>query len=523
MRRHPRKWWKSHTRPIVHPEQYPNQTQTPLQPRLDENEKMLRQICSNCEDVVFRPFFIGGSAKALLVYTEGLADLNEMDANVLAPLMKKSTTRIKGIQSLVDERISIAKREVLYSMEDCVNSLLNGNPVLFLDHDAAAVSLGIAKWEKRQIEEPVAEGTVRGPREGFTESLTVNTSLIRRIIKTPKLKMESFLLGGYTKTAVMVIYVEGLADPTLIDEAKARLSRIEIDGVLESAYLEEFMEDNPASPFPQILSTERPDVVCSSLLEGRVGILTDGTPFALVAPTTLLSLLQSSEDYYQRSMASTAIRWLRYLFVFFSFMLPSLYIALLTFHQEMVPTSLLISMATSREAVPFPAMVEALLMEVTFEALREAGVRLPKQVGAAVSIVGALVIGQAAVQAGIVSAPMVIVVAITGIASFMIPRYVAGIAMRFIRFPMMILAGSLGLLGIMLGVIVLIVHLCSLRSFGLPFLSPIAPLQARDLKDSVVRMPWWMLKTRPRLTGDANLIRQSPGQKPDPSKGGEEP
>lgn len=521
MRRHPRTWWKTTTRKVKSPEAVAPSTQTPLEADLAKNEEMLRQIYTCCADIVFRPFLIGGTQKALLVYTEGLADQNEVDSSVLAPLMQKSSIRIKGLQSLIEQRISVAKEEMIYTLEDCVNSLLNGNPVLLLDQEAAAVSLGIAKWEKRSVEEPVAEGTVRGPREGFTETITVNTALIRRIIKSPKLKMESILIGGYTKTVVMVVYVEGLAEPDLIKEAKVRLSRIEIDGILESAYLEEFIEDDPSSPFPQILSTERPDVVCSSLLEGRVAILMDGTPFALIAPTTFIGLLQSSEDYYQRSLASTAIRLMRYLFVLFSFLLPSLYIALITFHQEMVPTSLLISMATSREAVPFPAMVEALLMEVTFEALREAGVRLPKQVGAAVSIVGALVIGQAAVQAGIVSAPMVIVVAITGISSFMIPRYVAGIATRLIRFPMMLLAGSLGLLGIMLGIIVLIVHLCSLRSFGVPYLSPIAPLQTHDLKDALVRSPWWMMRTRPRLTDHANEIRQAPGLKPDPNEGGD--
>lgn len=326
---------------------------------------------------------------------------------------------------------------------------------------------------------------------------------------------------GYTKTCIIVTYIEGLVEPSLVTEVNSRLSRIEIDGILESGYIEELIEDQPSSPFPQILSTERPDVVCGNLLEGRIAILVDGTPFVLIAPTTLFSLLQSSEDYYQRSLASTAIRWLRYFFTAMSFVLPSLYVALITYHHEMVPTSLLISMASSREAVPFPALVEAMIMEVTFEALREAGVRLPKQVGAAVSIVGALVIGQAAVQAGLVSAPMVIVVAITGIASFMIPHYIAGISIRLLRFPMMLLAGTLGLLGIMLGVIMAVVHLCSLRSLGVPYLSPVGPLRVQELKDTLVRAPWWMMDTRPKLLGEANPHRQAPGMKPGPTNGGD--
>ena len=256
-----------------------------------------------------------------------------------------------------------------------------------------------------------------------------------------------------------------------------RLKRIEIDGILESGYIEEMIEDNPYSPFPQIMTTERPDIACSNLLEGRAVILVEGTPFSLIAPISFFSLIQSHEDYYQRFMIGTIIRWLRYLFLGVSLLFPSLYVAILTFHQEMVPAQLLLSMAASREAVPFPAIVEALLMEIAFEALREAGVRLPKQIGSAVSIVGALVIGQAAVQAGLVSAPMVIIVAITGISSFMIPRYVAGIAIRMLRFPIMLLAATLGLLGIMMAIIAIAIHLCTLRSFGVPYLAPLAPLK----------------------------------------------
>ena len=244
------------------------------------------------------------------------------------------------------------------------------------------------------------------------------------------------------------------------------------------------IEDNPNSPFPQIMTTERPDVACSNLfLGGRAVILVEGTPFCLIAPISFFSLIQSQEDYYRRFMIGTLIRWLRYLFLGLSLLLPSVYIAVLTFHHEMVPSPLLLSMAASRETVPFPAIIEALIMEITFEALREAGVRLPKQIGSAVSIVGALVIGQASVQAGLVSAPMVIVVAITGISSFMMPRYIAGIAIRMLRFPIMLLAGTLGLLGIIMGVIAIVIHLCNLRSFGVPYLAPLAPLKGKELKD----------------------------------------
>jgi spore germination protein KA len=423
-----------------------------------------------------------------------------------------------SVQEMLEKKVHVSKVSTVKSYEDCVNALSFGNPILLLEGETDGVSLGLNKWDKRQIEEPSAESGVRGPREGFTETIGVSITQLRRIIKSPALKIEALQIGSYSQTQVIIAYLDGVVDQTVLEEVRARLNRIEIDGILESSYIEEMIEDNPYSPFPQIMSTERPDTASSAILEGRVVILTEGTPFVLVVPTTLFSMLQSQEDYYQRFIISSAIRWLRYTFVVLSLLLPSLYVAVLTYHQEMVPTSLLITMASSRESVPFPALIEAMLMEVTFEVLREAGVRLPKQVGAAVSIVGALVIGQAAVQAGIVSAPMVIVVAITGIASFMIPRYILGISLRMLRFPIMLLAGTLGLLGIMLGMILILIHLCNLRSFGVPYLSPVAPAKRSDLKDVAIRAPIWMMNTRPHITENQNLTRQRPGQKPGPAK-----
>jgi len=391
---------------------------------------------------------------------------------------------------------------------------LDGYPILLCEGETRALALGLTKWEKRPIEEPAGESVVRGPREGFTETLRVNTSQIRRIIRSPKLKIESLRIGKYTRTNVVVVYIDGLADQSLIDEVKTRLQRIQLDGILESGYIEELIEDNPYSPFPQLLDTERPDVACACLLEGRVAILTEGTPFALIAPITFASLMQAPEDYYQRYIFSTFIRWLRYLFLLISLLLPSIYVAILTFHQEMVPSSLLFSMASSREDVPFPALVEAILMEISFEALREAGLRLPKQIGSAVSIVGALVIGESAVQAGLVSAPMVIVVSLTGIASCMIPRYVASNSIRMLRFPMIFLAGSLGLLGIMMGIIALVLHLSSLRSFGLPYMATLGTPRVGEMKDVLIRAPWWSMNKRARLMGTMDRRRQPPGQQP---------
>ncbi|WP_068784862.1 spore germination protein [Paenibacillus phocaensis] len=486
---------------------------------LRENELRFRLLYDNCSDVVYRSVLIGGKKQAIFMYIDGLADDVGVEQHVITPLMQQDDGEIHDIGRLIERKVPATQAKEFTSFAKGIEFLSNGYTILLVEGWTAGYGFGLVKWEKRAIEEPSAEVGIRGPREGFTETLRTNTSQIRRIIKSPQLKMESMRIGTYTQTNLVLAYIEGLVDKTLVEEIRNRLKRIRIDGILESGYIEEMIEDRPYSPFPQLLSTERPDVVSGSLLEGRVAILTEGTPFVLVAPVTFFSLIQSQEDYYQRSMISTVIRWLRYLFILISLLLPSLYVAVLTFHQEMVPGALLVSMASSREQVPFPALIEALIMEVTFEALREAGVRLPKQVGAAVSIVGALVIGQAAVQAGLVSAPMVIVVAITGISSFMIPRYITGIAVRLLRFPLIFLGGSLGLVGVMMGIIAIVLHMLSLRSFGVPYLSGAGIPNPSEWKDILIRGHWWKMNTRPHFTGRYDKYRQTADQKPGPARG----
>jgi len=288
---------------------------------------------------------------------------------------------------------------------------------------------------------------------------------------------------------------------------------LKCDGVIESGFIEEFVEDFPFSPFPQVQNTERPDIVCGSLLEGKVSIFVDNTPFVLMVPMTFWSGLQAAEDYYERFIYVTFIRWIRYILFNISLLLPSIYVAVITFHPQLIPTNLLISIASAREDVPFPVLFEAIMMELMFEALREAGIRLPKSIGSAVSIVGALVIGEAAVQAGIISAPMVIVVAATGIASFAVPRYNFGTAYRLLRFPILILAGMFGLYGVILGMIAILIHLVHLRSFGVPYLSPIAPQNPKYLKDVLVRAPRWSMHRRPIMVAGQDKTRIPEGRR----------
>lgn len=492
----------------------------PLSKKLEENIQFFCSLYQESSDVIFRSFVVG-KKDAVIIYIEGLSDTQKLDEQVLETLLGKNEFDETDFLLSIKNRLPISNIRKISTQSSCIDAIATGNPILLCDGFGEALSLGLAKFEKRSIEEPQAETAIRGPREGFTETLSVNTSLLRRIIKDPALKMKTVDVGKYTKTKVVITYIEGLVDKTLIEEIENRLNRITIDGVLESGYIEQFIEDNPNSPFPQLLYTERPDVVSANLLEGRAILMIDGTPFSLVAPVNLFSLFQSQEDYYERFWMGTFIRILRFFFLAISLFLPSVYVAITTFHQEMVPTDLLLNIASSREGIPFPALMEAIIMEIAFEALREAGIRLPKQVGSAVSIVGALVIGQAAVQAGIVSAPMIIVVSITGIASFMVPRYSVGLAIRMLRFPIIILAGALGLVGVILALILIIIHLSNLRSFGTPYLGPISTLQKHPLKDTLIRSPLWKMSTRPHLTGEFNVARQGTNLKPGPNKGSE--
>ncbi|KQX56646.1 spore germination protein [Paenibacillus sp. Root444D2] len=493
-----------------------------LSTNLLQNVGQLKTIFDRSSDIVFRDFQVGETQKGTILFLDGLVNMKLIDDDVIKPLMAYGKNHLTQPICHYEEMENLLRNQVISAaqvssganFQDVINHVLSGDTALILDGFDQALFVSAREWESRSVEEPATEAVIRGPRDGFTENLRTNTSLIRRRLKTPQLKMEAMKVGRLSQTEIVITYLDHIADEALVAEVRERIGRIDIDAILESGYIEEFIEDTPSSIFPQVQSTERPDKVVGNLLEGKVAIIIDNTPFALYVPVTFYEMLQASEDYYGRFMISTAIRWIRFLFLVIALFLPSLYIALLTFHQELVPSSLLYSVASSRETVPFPAIIEALLMEIAFEGLREAGVRLPRPVGQSVSIVGALVIGQAAVQAGIVSAPMVIVVSITGIASFIIPSFSQAVAIRMLRFPMMFLAGSLGLYGILLGVLFIMSHMCRLRSFGMPYLSPLAPLHFGDFKDVLVRAPWWSMTNRPEEGAKRNPQRMKRSMRP---------
>lgn len=518
-----------------------NDSAGPLAPRLEDNLAWIKQTLSRCTDLVTREFTIG-KTRALAAYIDGLADKTAINENILKPLMAIDTRPTKfrepasapnenphreDVFSLVKERaLQVGEVKETIRKGEVIDLILSGDTALLIDGYSKALVASTRGWKTRDISEPITEGAVRGPREGFTEDLRTNTSLIRRRIKSPKLKTESLRIGAVTKTEVVVAYIEGVAASGVVKEVQDRLLRIDTDAILESGYLEEFIEDSPFSPFPTIEHTERSDKVAAALVEGRVAILVDGTPFVLMVPTVFFQFLQSSEDYYERFLLGTAARWIRFLAFLFALLLPSLYIAMTTIHQEMIPTELALSIAGARDGVPFPAFVEAFIMEVAFELLREAGVRLPRPVGQAVSIAGALIIGESAVRAGIVSSAMVIIVALTGIASFSIPAFNLALTLRLLRFPMMIVAAIMGIPGMAITVLVIVAHMADLRSFGVPYLSPVAPASYRDWKDVVARAPWWSMFMRPTAIGRRETVRQDyrlkpvPAHRDTPPKGG---
>lgn len=498
---------------------------------LNENIKVLKQVFSDCSDVVFREFFIGTPVpvKGLVIFIEGLTEKSLLNENLMKSLMfdlpslpiaEKINTG-NAFKIIKEQLLPFAETAETGEMLEMIEFILGGDAALLIDGSASALLPCTKGWNQRAVVEPETETVVRGPREGFTESLRTNTVLIRRRIKSTRLKMENMKIGALTKTDVNIIWIEGIADSSVVQEVRNRLGRINTDSILESGYLEEFIEDAPLSIFPTVNYTERPDKAAGALLEGRVAIITDTTPMVLIVPVTFTEFLQSSEDYYLKYIYASALRLLRLVTLNIALLLPSFYVAIVTYHQELLPTALLVSIAAAREGVPFPAFVEALLMEATFEVLREAGVRLPRPVGQAVSIVGALVIGDAAVSAGLVSPAMVIVVSLTAISSFTIPSYSGSFAVRLLRFPIIMAAAALGLFGIMVALLAILIHLCSLRSFGVPYLSPIAPTSWRDLKDVFVRAPWWKMFTRPRTIGYVEPARQDYGQRPAPPRPGE--
>ena len=464
-------------------------------------EQMLdifRDQLKGCSDAVNQSIIVHKHT-CILMYIPYIIDNASLQNHIILPLQIEANSESNWpdfLERLDRGTIFAIPCLKAFDLNEAINLVVDGNVVLHIEGLPFLYFFRITYYQKRAISESKNELVVVGPQEAFIEDIESNLSLLRHKIKHPDLKTKHFTIGKYTKTDVYVVYIEGLHKKEVLVEIEQKMKDIAIDGILGISYLAEYLKMDTFTPFPLFQYTERPDSVAASVMEGRVAILQDGTPSALLTPTTFFSLLQSSEDYYQSAYAGSWVRILRLFFAILSFILPSLYVAFTTFHPEIIPYNLLLTIAAARENTPFSALTEALIMELTFEAIREAGTRIPKPVGQTVSIIGGIVIGQAAVQAGIVSAPMVIVVSITGIASFIIPHLELGLTFRLLRFVLLFLGGTLGLIGVFAGSFILYGHLANLKSFGAPYLQPVAPLVFQDWKDTLLRVPSPWMKMR---------------------------
>lgn len=460
----------------------------------------VQETLGSPSDLVFRTLLTMEKKTIHCIYLESIVDKKSLEEYILKPLMEGTFSEVE--QPYVNENRLVHDLPFSTSSHDelllqVIDTLLAGQSVLADLSLNRIRMINVTGPQHRQIEEPKSESIVRGPREGFTENIEINIGLIRKRIRNPHLRFEKMKIGNQTDTTVILAYMENIAPASLVDEARRRLQSIQTDSILESAYIEEWIQDQRWSPFPTLTNTEKPDAATAQLLDGKVAVMVDGTPNVLLAPVTFFEFFSSPEDHYQRADIATFIRWIRLISFFIAVFVPSMYVAVTTFHQELLPSQFLISLAAQREGVPLPTLTEVLLMEVVFEIIREAGLRMPRAIGQALSIVGAIVLGQAAVEASLISAAIVIVVAVTGIANFVVPTYSFGISQRLIRFTFVLLAGFMGLVGILFGLLFMLAHLASIKSFGVPYLAPATPAFLSDWKEVFVRVPRpWMNKNQ---------------------------
>lgn len=483
-----------------------------LTSNISENIDIIKSIFNDNESIIYKNFQSAAenSIKFCVIFSKNLCDIQGILENILKPIMlAKLNNKIlpeARIDYVLDKIIFTCDNNKLKDSDVCTNEILNGHAVLFLEGCIEAISISSELIRERTISEPDSNKVTRGPKEGFTESMETNVALIQQRVHSSYLKIKYRTLGVQTKTKICIIYMENLASEKILRELERRIGSIDIDGILDSHYIEELITDAPLSIFSTTGYTDRPDIVSAKLLEGRIALISDGSPDVLTLPFLLLENFQSNEDYYKEFSSASFYRILRYVAFIFTTCTPAIYLSMVTYHQELIPYSLLVSIIAARDSVPLPTIVELILMLFIFELIIEASRRLPSNTSQTVSIVGALVLGEAAVSARFISAPIIIITAITGTASFLLPSI--GGPIIFIRVINLIFASFLGLYGFVFSISILTIYILSLRSFGVPYTLGLSTFNKYDIQDTIITVPWWHMKYRPRIIAAKNFIRQ---------------
>ncbi len=471
----------------------------------------VESVFAECYDFASRDLHIGGDIrrKVRLCFIDGLVSGSDVAEQVIKPLTSPerfgAAADVKSvIAMLLGGSVYVYTAKSRTKLGELAGDLLNGFCALIFDAEKTAVTFEVKSQQRRSVESPKEEKVVKGAKDAFVETMKTNTTLVRRKLRNAHLKIKEFNLGKRADTAATLIYIDGFTNEGIVAEAGRRLSKIKTEGALTSAVIEENIVDNPRSPFPQVISTERSDKFCMNILEGRVGILVDGLPLGFLAPGTFSQFMKVPEDHSGHFIVASVLTLLRYFSVILTLLAPAFYVAVAMYHQEMIPVRLLQSMIEAKQQVPFSTAVEVIMMLLAFELLQEAGIRLPSPIGETVSIIGALIVGQSAVEASVVSPVVVVVIALAGIAGYTMPNQDMGSALRLCRFLLVLAAIGFGMFGVALGCALLLYHLSSLESFGIPYMSPFAGSEGRHLSRALLRHSMTDKKDRePELkTGD---------------------
>lgn len=484
---------------------------------LEANKEAVKRIFHLPEnaDVIVRDFTIADRqpVQAFALFVEGISDKKTINSSVLEPLMLLSALlpeqKEKDRLTTVKEKLLPGNQVMEYDKwEEVLKNVLGGSTAVFINGVGKALVVETKGWEQRGVAETTTESVVRGPHDAFTENLRSNTGLVRSRLRSERLITEMLKVGEVAPTDVAIMYVKGITNQRLVEEVKRRIQAVKVDFLQDSGTLEQFIEDPPQFFFPKMLATERPDRVAASLMEGYVAVFVGQSPYVLVMPAMIWSLMHTAEDAYIRYPFGSLIRIIRFLGIWIALLLPALYISVINYHPEMFPTDLMLAIATAREKVPFPTVFEVLMMEFAIELIREAGIRIPNVIGPTIGIVGALILGQAAVQAGIVSPLLVIIVAVTALASFTLPNYNTSFAFRTLRFLFIFAAGIWGFYGVTLGLLVIFMRVLTMKSFGVPMVSPIAPFRG-SAPDIILRGPVFRHEKRPPILRPQSIRRQT--------------